>query len=43
MFIFPKKKKTKIQIKTKKKYFLFGKGPDKVWPCSYQGWRIKVT
>jgi len=36
MFIFPKRKKRqKIQIKTKKNIFYFGKGSDKVWPCSY--------
>jgi len=35
MFIFPKRKKQKIKIKTKKNIFYFEKGPDMVWPCSY--------
>jgi len=47
MFIFPKKK-TKIQIKIKKIFFIFilGRGPtgfDFAPTYLHQGWRISVT
>jgi len=47
IFIFQKKKETKMKIKTKKYFFIFGRGPTRfdLAPPTYlhPEWRIRVT